>query len=348
MKTQGLEVYPHPAMLSDGAVILALNEKAQVLFPGLKPGSDLPDALLSPEGEQSWEGVAALEGRLYQISCRKEAGESLYLFQPREQQALTQGQLDGALYQLRTLMGQFHRELGPCVRGEQEQPSRQNMDDFARSFDRMVRLMDHLDFLRDAQEAEMRLGGRDVEFGRFCGMVAVECDGLLREMGIRVEFTAPPAPVVVRVDEVRLRDALTELISNCARRITGGSVISMGLTVRGGRAVLCVTDDGAAATARQRLGLTARGAAPLIPTPDMGAGLGLSVAEKTVWLHGGALLFSTDAGAPRAYLSLPITRGKGADGVQSPVMERNAGRSPYVIALSDVLPGEIIREDWKE
>lgn len=348
MKTQGLEVYPHPAMLSDGAVILALNEKAQVLFPGLKPGSDLPDALLSPEGEQSWEGVAALEGRLYQISCRKEAGESLYLFQPREQQALTQGQLDGALYQLRTLMGQFHREIGPCVRGEQEQPSRQNMDDFAKSFDRMVRLMDHLDFLRDAQEAEMRLGGRDVEFGRFCGMVAVECDGLLREMGIRVEFTAPPAPVVVRVDEVRLRDALTELISNCARRITGGSVISMGLTVRGGRAVLCVTDDGAAATARQRLGLTARGTAPLIPTPDMGAGLGLSVAEKTVWLHGGALLFSTDAGAPRAYLSLPITRGKGADGVQSPVMERNAGRSPYVIALSDVLPGEIIREDWKE
>jgi hypothetical protein len=87
---------------------------------------------------------------------------------------------------------------------------------------------------------------------------------------------------------------------------------------------------------------------PLIPTPDMGAGLGLSVAERTMWLHDGALLISSGAGAPRVYLSLGTCTPTGKMAVRSSAMERNPGRNPYVIALSDVLPGHIVREDWKE
>jgi hypothetical protein len=34
--------------------------------------------------------------------------------------------------------------------------------------------------------------------------------------------------------------------------------------------------------------------------------------------------------------------------LRTPGPERNAGMNPYLIALSDVLPGEMIREDWKE
>jgi hypothetical protein len=33
--------------------------------------------------------------------------------------------------------------------------------------------------------------------------------------------------------------------------------------------------------------------------------------------------------------------------LNTPGPERNAGMNPYLIALSDVLPGEMIREDWK-
>ena len=65
--------------------------------------------------------------------------------------------------------------------------------------------------------------------------------------------------------------------------------------------------------------------------------------------HGGALLVSTGEGAPSVYLTLPVA-GRSSEGLSlnSPSPERNAGMNPYLIALSDVLPGEMIREDWKE
>lgn len=348
MQMTQLQTYPQPAILSDGASILAMNEKAQALFPGLKPGQPIPDSLFCLEEEPLWEGCACLEGRMYRLRCQREEEEYLYTLQPEPQLALTEGQLDGALYQMRALMSDFYRELSPCVAGVHPQLSEQEKDGVAKSFDRMLRLMDHLDFLRDAQSEELAMALQDVELDRFCTLVAAECGGLLREMGIRVEYTGLPEAVLVRADEERLRDALIELISNCARRRGTGGVISLRLTRRGNRAVLCVTDDGPGATSREHLGMTVRGAMPLIPTPDSGAGLGLSVAEKTVWLHRGSLFFSTGDLAPRAYLSLPVTKGKGGLSLRSPRPERNAGRSPYVIALSDVLPGSVVRGDWQE
>ena len=343
-----LNAYPQPAIFTNDCVVVAVNEKARTLFPHIRPESALPDALCPPEGEGSWEGAAALEGRVYQIRCERQEGGYFYTFQPREQLALSDAQLDGALYQLRTLMAEFYRELAPCVSGEKERLSEEDKERFARTFDRQLRLMDHLDFLRDVKDNAVWLNMDEVELGLLCSRVTLECDGLLREMGIRVEFLGPPAPVFVRGDELRLQEALAELISNCARRRAKGGCITIELRRRGGQAMICVTDDGEQATPAQRLTMTTRGAVPLVPTPDMGAGLGLSVAEQTMWLHGGALLFSAGAGAPRVYLSMAVSKPKGSMGVRSGKMERNPGRNPFVIALSDVLPGHIVREDWRE
>ena len=344
MYTEQLNAYPQPAIFADENGILALNDKAQALFPNFKPGMPLPDVLCSPE-EPVWEGTAVVNGRVYQIRCEQGKDGAFYTFQPREQLALSEAQLDGALYQLRTLLGEFYRELAPCVSGERDRLTEADKENFARTFDRQLRLMDHLDFLRDVKDNAVWLNMEEVDLGLLCSRTALECDGLLREMGIRVEYTGQSLPLRVRGDGQRLRDALTELISNCARRKVG--VITIRLIRRGRQAMICVTDDGNEATATQRLTMTTRGAVPLIPTPDMGAGLGLSVAEKTMWLHGGSLLFSAGEGAPRVYLSLSLSGGTGMT-LRSAVMERNPGRNPYVIALSDVLPGKLIREDWRE
>ena len=348
MQKEKLNTYPQPAIFADAHGIAAMNDKAQTLFPRIKPGDALPDALIPPEGEQIWEGAACMDGRVYQTRCEQQEQGYLYTFQPKEQLALSDGQLDGALYQLRTLMSEFQRELGACISGEKEHLSEEDKAHFARTFDRQLRLMDHLDFLRDVKDNAVWLDMTEVELGLLCSKVALECDGLLREMGIRVEYLGIPVSVFVRGDEGRLRDALTELISNCARRRAKGGRITIELKRRGRQAMICVTDDGDEPTPGQRLTMTNRGTMPLIPTPDMGAGLGLSVAERTMWLHDGALLISSGAGAPRVYLSLGTCTPTGKMEVHSCKMERNPGRNPYVIALSDVLPGYIVREDWKE
>jgi len=348
MQIKELNEYPQPAMLGGAGRLCGMNELARALFPGFKPGDELPEVLNMPADEPRWEGSVPLMGNTYRVTSLREGEHVLYLISPREQYALTEGQLDGALYQMRTLMGQFRRELGPYVSGEREQFAQGDLEEFSGSYYRMLRLMDHLDLLRDAASGQLFVEKQWLELGRVCERTAMECDGLLKEVGVKVVFESSGVPVPVSGDEGLLRDALLELISNCARRRKQGGQVKLQLSSVGKWARICVTDDGPQATKRERLTLTGRGLRPLIPTPDMGAGLGLSAAEEIIRRHAGALMVSADGGAPRVYLMLPIVRRGGENlPLRSPGPERNAGLNPYLIALSDVLPGAVIREDWK-
>lgn len=348
MQTKNLNEYPLAALLARDAAVSGRSDKAAQLFPALTPGTPVPGVLM-PEEACSWEGFVTLEGRPYRVAATREREETLYLFQSVEQQALGEGQLDSTLFQARSLMGEFRRELAPYMRGEKERFSVQDQADFARSYYRLLRLMDNLDLLRDAAAGQLRLIREQLDLERLCSMAALECTGLLEQQGIRVEFTGLCVPVVATGDGELLRQALLELISNCARRLKGGGVISISLRKKGSWARICVTDSGPAATAREKLALTARGAMPLIPMPGMGAGLGLSVAEHIAQLHEGAVLASAGEGAPKVYLALPVrTRLGESVSLNAPRPERNAGMNPYMIALSDVLGGEMLREDWLE
>ena len=347
MQIHDLNEYPQPAVLVAGTQLLSVNEKAATLFRDVKVGGALPEELFADHGD--WEGCVPLEGRFYHVTATARGEQTLYLFRPMEQQAMGEGQLDGALYQMRALMGDFRRELAPYAAGEREHFAEGDLEDFTRSYYRMLRLMDHMDLLRDAAAGQLTAARERLDLDRLCAMTAIECGSLLGEIGIEVTYDAPAGPVYVSGDGEKLRDALLELVSNSARRRKKGGVLKLSLKKSGNWARICVTDDGEAPTAREKLGLNGRGAMPLIPAADGGAGLGLSAAEAIMRLHGGALMVSTGAGAARVWLALPTAErtGEGMT-LRTPGPERNAGMNPYLIALSDVLPGEMIREDWKE
>ncbi len=344
-----LNEYPQPAILGAEERLAALNEKAAALFPSWKAGDMLPDVLLLPQAGERWEGTAALEGRRYRVSAVPKGEQTLYLLAPEEQIAMSDGQMDGALYQMRTLMGQFRRELAPYVSGEQETLAREDLEDFSKSYYQMLRLVDHMDLLRDAADGHLAGERRELDLDVLCRQIALECGALLRELGIEVVYEGSRVPVTVLGDEQLLRDALLELISNCAKRRRSGGELTLRLTRRGWWARICVTDDGPRANSRERLALTSRGGLPLIPTPDAGAGLGLSVVQTIAALHRGSVLVSADGERPKVYVALPLASGsRESHTLHASRPERNAGMNPYLIALSDVLSGETIREDWKE
>jgi len=349
MQMNDLNEYPQPAVLAVGGRVNALNDKARTLFSGLAAGDALPEVLHAPEECGNWEGCVTLFDRMYRVTATAREDGTLFLFRPQEQQALSEAQMDGALYQMRTLMGEFRRELAPYAAGERDHFEERDLADFTRSYYRMLRLMDHMDLLRDAAAGQVGTARERLELERLCADVAAESGALLREVGIEVEFEGTDRPVFVSGDGALLRDALLELISNCARRLQEGSRLKLGLK-RGGKWVrVKVTDDGREATAGEKLGLTGRGTMTRIPAAGAGAGLGLSAVEAIVRLHGGALLVSVDDGAPSVYLALPLAERTGDTlSLRTPVPERNAGMNPYLIALADVLPGEMIREDWRD
>ena len=347
---QALEkmAWPHPALLVREGLVAQRSGEAQALFPELKEGSPLPGALLSPEGEAAWDGFAQLEGRCWRFTARREGEDTRYVLAPAEQNALTEGQLDSSLYQLRTLMTRFHREIGPYITGQKDRVEPEDRAEFSRDYYRMLRLMDHLDLLRDAADGQLKPPQRVFEVGSAVWRTAVECDGLLREVGVGVDYQGLPGDLTARGDPALLRTALLELISNSARRLKEGGRITLKLTKRGDRALVLVTDDGPAATPRQRTAMTTRGGLPRIPMGDMGAGLGLSVAEEIVRAHGGALLIGAGEGAPKVWISLPLSSPSGTGELPVRTPERNGGMSPYLIGLADVLPGRVILEDWAE
>jgi signal transduction histidine kinase len=337
-----------PVLLAQDGLLVQINGAARALFPSLKEGEPLPDALLAPEEEGAWEGSAVLEGRGWRVSAGRDGEKIRYELTPVEQSALSQGQLDGALYQLRRLMSGFHRELSPYVSGKKTVVERESREEFARDYYRMLRLMDHLDLLRDAADGQLRPRLEPVEVGVSVNRAVLECDGLLREKGLRVEYRGVPGNLMIRGDMAMLRTALLELISNCARRLKPGDTITVKVTGRGDRALLCVTDSGPAASGMERAVMTTRGGLPRIPVGDMGAGLGLSVAEEIIRAHGGSMLISAGEGAARVFLSLPLTRKLGGEEPEVFTPERDAGMSPYLIGLADVLTGDMILEDWVE
>ena len=187
MQNKELNQYPQPALLVDNGRLTALNDKAQALFSGLKSGGDVPEVLLIPE-EAGWEGCITLEGRMYRVAATREGEQTLYLLQPQEQTALGEAQLDGALYQVRTLMGEFRRELAPYVAGEKDRVADEDMAHFSKSYYRMLRLMDHMDLLRDAAAGQLHAARERLDLDRLCAMIAMECGALLGEKSIGVTY----------------------------------------------------------------------------------------------------------------------------------------------------------------
>ena len=205
MQMRELNEYPQPAVLAAGDRILAVNEKAAELFRNLEIGGELPDELCGVQG--SWEGSVTLEGRFYRVAATVREEHTLYLIAPVEQQALGEGQLDGALYQMRLLMGDFRRELAPYAKGERDRFAAEDMEQFTRSYYRMLRLMDHMDLLRDAAAGQLRSNRERLDLDRLCAIAAMECGSLLGEIGITVEYHAPTGAVPVVGDGVMLLNA---------------------------------------------------------------------------------------------------------------------------------------------
>jgi two-component system OmpR family sensor kinase len=117
----------------------------------------------------------------------------------------------------------------------------------------------------------------------------------------------PDDPVVVRGDEQRLHQVVTNLLNNARRHTPAGTAVTAGVRVDGTEAVLTVEDDGPglppdlAGRAFERF---ARGDSAR--TRDSGgAGLGLSLVEAITSAHGGAVTVTSAPGSTQFEVRLP-------------------------------------------
>ena len=132
----------------------------------------------------------------------------------------------------------------------------------------------------------------------------------------RLVVSVPPRPVIVDVDARRIRQILTELVSNARKFSALDDPVELTLTTPTPDQIgLAVRDHGLGIPEAQRAGLFARFYQAHAHSHRSGMGLGLYISRQIVEMHGGRIAadFPPDGGT-RFVLCLPRGRRTGRAG----------------------------------
>lgn len=118
---------------------------------------------------------------------------------------------------------------------------------------------------------------------------------------VAIGWEAPPGPVLVRGDEVSLREALSNLLHNALAH-GARSALEIELSVEGAEALVAVADDGP--------GIPEAGwekaKQPFSSQSEKGSGLGLAIVNDVVRAHGGSLDFERRPPGFAVVIRLPL------------------------------------------
>ena len=130
-----------------------------------------------------------------------------------------------------------------------------------------------------------------------------------------VHVHQPETPVVCRVDEMLLSQALLNIALNAQEAMPDGGSLTLGLAIEGDDVSIRVTDTG--------MGIAPQDAErifrPFFSTKAGGTGLGLSITRRVISEHGGTLSFHGEPGEGTTF-TITLPRGApapGGDGTQS-------------------------------
>ena len=149
-----------------------------------------------------------------------------------------------------------------------------------------------------------------VELGKLAGEVVATLTPLAGARRLTCATEPGAAAIVVAADRDQLRRVIVNLLDNAVKFTPDDGAIAVGVTRRGDRAVLIVSDDGVGIPESELprvFDRFYRGRA----RPAAGGGLGLSLCREIVNHHGGELTAANNpAGGARFVLTLPLSDGR--------------------------------------
>ncbi len=329
--------FPESVVQVRGGVVTVSNERARQYLPQLIPGAPLPSCIVLPEQGESGTGSFTHDNVAYSYSCKSGPEGCVLSFRPSPPRAaLKDWQLDRALQQLRSLLGEILAEVGTGVTLTGEVPAA-----FNKAFHRLFRLINNLEFMQQAAgEEEVPFRPVTMDLAGLCRDVVRSAGDLLHESGISLEYRSRESGLLIPGDPELLRRLLLGLISNAARAVGEGRI---SITLRRSRdwAVLVVSNLGASLTRQQLDALLQEDQVGRLPLPGQGAGLGLPIARHITALHQGKLLVQGGDRPPCVLVSLPTGPLNGRSSVHTPAIQRDGGLDPVLTELSDILPASV-------
>lgn len=336
------DVFPEPVLLLDGHRLDYYNSVAAGLFPCLAEGV-LPE-LLTQQEDLLDEGTGLLtgraEGRDWRVSFQPSPWGRLVIFRPVD--------LPGQHYRAERLAGQLRQQTAGLAAAIQclfpkwsltEGKYLQYLTLANQGLYRLMRLVDHLEFLDETEERVYR--PQPLDLAGLCQEVAAELEDVSREVGWQFHYDSEESSLILVGDDRLLRRMLMALLSNAIKAAGTGGMFGFKLSRQRGRAVITVWDQGP--------GLRTSDLSHLLGGEDAkrpgldpaeGAGLGLPSVRRTVALHGGTIFIDSHVGGGfRMVVSLPM----GTPETGLPIRSRyesyaSENFSAVLMELSDVLP----------
>ena len=338
-----LENLPEAAVYVVLGRITAINPMAAHYLPQLEIDGPVPGYLDLPRYGPKGVGTFTAGRTTYAFS-RTDTGEGqLFLFHPAPQTSLTDLQLEGTIRQMRQLMAEFLTQIGPMTEGGEGKLSTAARENFSKSYHRMFRLLNNLDFVTSAAGPDgIPFRPSVLDLAGLCRQIARDAGQLLQQ-DTHLEYRSDLPSLLIQGDIPLLQRMLLGLISNSVQTMRGG-VVLLSLRRQGDRAVLSLTDSGERPSDRQLAALLQQDTDQAIPQPGQGAGLGLSVVRHIAALHRGTMLVEWGEKAPDILISLPAGAQERL-AVRTPEVQQDGGLSPLLVELSDVLPPQLFGQE---
>jgi PAS domain S-box-containing protein len=171
-------------------------------------------------------------------------------------------------------------------------------DDIFRSGKYLLGIISNILDLTKIEAGQVVLDEQDLDVGELMQSSARLVSEAARHRGISLEVRVPPAPVTLLADPTRLRQILLNLLSNAIKFTPEGKWVYLCCGRGAGTLDLTVTDTGIGMTAED----IARAMQPFHQVDNSysrryeGTGLGLSVTQSLVDLHGAAMTVESEVG----------------------------------------------------
>jgi signal transduction histidine kinase len=171
---------------------------------------------------------------------------------------------------------------------------------------RLSRLVDSLLTLTRADAGAAAVGRKEIDAARLAAQAVEDMRPLAEDKGQTLTLSAE-GPVLVRADDETLRLALVNLLDNAVKYSPPSGTIAAGVRIRGGEALIEVTDSGPGIPSEHaerifdrfyRVDQSRNGQAG-------GAGLGLAIAKWAVGEGGRIELETREAGGSTFRIALP-------------------------------------------
>lgn len=169
----------------------------------------------------------------------------------------------------------------------------------------MSRLIDDLQTLSLAESGNLQLHREPTDIGILVGEALAAFRASAEGAGINLRMTLPEEAPLLDIDPVRIREVLTNLITNALRHTPRGGLIEITGALNQTQLTLTVRDTGSGISPEHLHHIFDRF---YKSDESNGSGLGLAIAKSLIAAHGGDITAASEPGAGAVIrFTLPVT-----------------------------------------